>query len=524
MTVIGCTGLLSPVCSGVTGIGSGVASASAGAVLAAVTGWVVQGASWLLGQIGSVLTSTTSVNLGAGWFVEHYRAMAALAAVVVLPLLLLSVVQAVYRQSASVLVRVVAVQLPLALLLTGAAVQLVQLSVVATDALGGSVSAGVGVDVQTVLQGVAGQLLAQAGGGPDSVPAFVVLLGALLVAVAAFVLWLELLVRAAAVYVAVLFLPMALASLVWPAVSHWCRRLVDTLVALVLAKFVIVAVLSLAAAALASGTQSGFSSVLGGAALLLLASATPFTLLRLVPMVEAGAVHQLEGARHRVRHTFVTAPRSAASYALGRAQSSSLVTGDPGTGTVRDFGTPGDDGGAGAVTAAAGIGAGGRGGEPGGSAPTGSRAPAAAAASAGSRGRRPGRVREPEPGAGAPFAAMGQELPGFPGIPLWRGSPPTLSGGEPTPPISGRHPPTPDDPLGRGPMPVWDGPPPHRAPEAADAGERRTPMTLRFDEFGPVITDWDRGYGSGPGDRSRHDQGELPGQHGAAGEASTGGA
>ena len=38
--------------------------------------------------------------------------------------------------------------------------------------------------------------------------------------------------------------------------THWCRRLVDTLVALVLGKFVIVSVLSLSAGALAGGTGS----------------------------------------------------------------------------------------------------------------------------------------------------------------------------------------------------------------------------------------------------------------------------
>ncbi len=484
MTVIGCTGLLNPVCSGVSGIGSGVAGASASAVLGAVTGWVVQGASWLLAQIGGVLTSTTSVDLGANWFVAHYRAMVALAAVVLLPLLLLSVVQAVYRQSAALLVRVVAVQLPLALLLAGVAVQLVQLSLAATDALGSSVSAGVGVDVQKVLQGVATQLLAQAGGGPDSAPAFVVLLGALVVAVSAFVLWLELLVRAAAVYVAVLFLPMALASLVWPAVSHWCRRLVDTLVALVLAKFVIVAILSLAAAALASGTGSGFSSVLGGAALLLLAAATPFTLLRLVPMVEAGAAHQLEGARQRVRSSFVTAPRSAASHALARAQSSPLVAGEPGTGMASDFGTPGDDG------------------------VMGGRSPwdgtARLSMVAGGERHGDGVGRADDAGDGLFFPAAGQELPGLPGIPAWRGSPPALSVDEAAPALPG-HPPSAEDPLGRGPKPVWDGLQPRRPTGEPEPVGYRAPMTIGTDEYGPVITDWERLPVGGAGGRSaRH--------------------
>jgi hypothetical protein len=481
VTVVGCTGLLSPVCQGVSGIGSGVAGASAGAVLGAVTSWVVQGASWLLGQVGGAVTSSTSVDLGAGWFTAHYQAMAGLAAVVVLPMLLVATVQAVYRQSAAVLVRVVAVQLPLALVLTGAAVQLVELSLAATDALGSTVSSGVGTDVQQALQGVAGQLVAQAGGGPDSAPAFVVMLGALLVAFGAFVLWLELLVRAAAVYVAVLFLPMALASLVWPAVSHWCRRLVETLAALVLAKFVIVAILSLAAAALASGTGAGFSSVLGGGALLLLAAFSPFALLRLVPMVEAGAVHQLEGARHRVTHALASAPRSAVHHALQAMRDQPLPTGEPGTGAVQDFGVPGA----------------GEGGMPGAGAPGTAGGDGSGTGGDGSGAASTGRGRGTRPGGRAGAGGTGGELPGLPGVPPWRGSPPVLDGSGPSLPS-----PTPGgdpgDPFGRGPLPVRDAPgpasPPASGPGTGAPGDspRRTAMTIRHDEYGPVITSWER--------------------------------
>ena len=142
------------------------------------------------------------------------------------------------------------------------------------------------------------------------------LLGGLFVCFGALLLWVELLVRAAAVYVATLFFPLALASLVWPAISQWCRRLVETVAALVLSKFVIVAVLSLAVGAL--GTSGGsIASELAGGALLLLAGFAPFTLLRLVPMVESGAAQQLEGVRHRVQQTALAGPRSAVGYALG---------------------------------------------------------------------------------------------------------------------------------------------------------------------------------------------------------------
>jgi hypothetical protein len=118
-------------------------------------------------------------------------------------------------------------------------------------------------------------------------------------------LWLELIVRAAALAAAALFLPFALASLVWPAISHWCRRLAETIAALVLSKFVIASVISLAAGAIAGGLGTegsnggGIAAVATGIALLLMAALAPFTLLKLVPAVEAGAIAHLESVRHR---------------------------------------------------------------------------------------------------------------------------------------------------------------------------------------------------------------------------------
>jgi len=329
------------VCQVAAGVGGAVAGGIADAVFGALASWVVGGATWLLSQIGQVLSASAAIDLSAAWFRTHYAVMASLAAVVVLPLLLLAALQAVFRQSVGPLVRAALVQLPLALLLTGVMVQLVQLALAATDSLSTTVASG--ADLQQALSTLATSM---SGLGGTGVPAFILLLAGLLVALGAFVLWIELLVRSAAVYAAVLFLPLALASLAWPAVSHWCRRLVETLVALILSKFVIVAVLSLAVGEIGSGT--GFASVLGGGALLLLATFTPFTLLRLVPMVEAGAVHQLEGARHRVQHAVSGPVRtgiSAASFALAGSGAGPLADVVPGTGSpaaaVAAAGVPG---------------------------------------------------------------------------------------------------------------------------------------------------------------------------------------
>ena len=321
MLAAGCTGLdaLNPICQ-VGSIGGSIASSGFEAVLSGISQWVASGAEWLLGQIGAVLSATTTVDVGASWFRTHYGQMTALAGVVILPMLLASILQAVVRQNPGQLVRTFLVQLPLALLLAVVAIQLVILSLSATDAMSDAIAGGTGADVSSLLSGVTTGLVAAA--ADPTIASFVLLLIALLIAVAAFVLWLELLIRAAAVYVAVLFLPLALATLVWPAVSHWCRRLVETLAALILSKFVIVATLSLAAGAVSSGTAgagthgSGFSSVLAGGALLVMATFVPFAILRMIPAVEAGAVAHLDGLRERGTAAMTRLPRTAANHAL----------------------------------------------------------------------------------------------------------------------------------------------------------------------------------------------------------------
>ncbi len=324
-------GSICQAAGGAVGVAGSTASQIAGAGLDGVLGglgsWVSQGAVWLLDQVGGVITATTSVDLGASWFTQHYRTMAALCGVVILPMLLLGIVQAVYRQDLSMLLRSALVNVPLALLLTAVAVKLVQLGLAVTDDLSSAVSKGAGLDAGHFMSSVVDALGGTA--GQPAVPAFVVFLGGIAVVVGAFLVWIELLLRAAAVYVAVLFLPLALASLAWPAVSHWCRRLVDTLVALVLGKFVIVSVLSLAAGALgsASSGQGGFADVLGGAALLLLASLAPWALLRLLPFVEAGAVAHFEGLSQRARRVAALPTRGLAQTALRLAGASTMGAG-----------------------------------------------------------------------------------------------------------------------------------------------------------------------------------------------------
>jgi hypothetical protein len=359
----GVAGAVGTVGTGVAGAAGSILSQAAGfgvgSVLDALGSWVSAGATFLLAQLGSVLGATTAIDLGASWFTAHYGTMAALAGVIIVPLLLLGIVQAIVRQSTAMLLRSVLMNVPLAILLTAVAVKLVALGLAVTDAMSAAVSRGAGLDAGHFLGTVT---LALSGGSPagqPSAPGFVLFLGGVAVVFGALMVWIELLLRSAAVYVAVLFLPLALASLAWPSIAHWCRRLVDTLVALVLGKFVIVAVLSLASGALAGGTGStpagahpsagapggGFAAVLGGAALLLLAAFAPWALFRLLPFLEAGAVGHLEGLSHRARQTATAPVKSLAHAAMSTAAAGSLAGAAAGS-MGRATGATGSTGGA----------------------------------------------------------------------------------------------------------------------------------------------------------------------------------
>jgi hypothetical protein len=115
----------------------------------------------------------------------------------------------------------------------------------------------------------------------------------------------------------VLMLPLAFAAMVWPARRIWAVRLVELLVSLILSKFVIVAVLSLAGAAL-EAYSTDTSQLLTAMALLLLSTFSPWALMRLLPFTELAAGtagmlrHEIPSARDRAL-AMTAAPTSEAA-------------------------------------------------------------------------------------------------------------------------------------------------------------------------------------------------------------------
>jgi hypothetical protein len=308
--------------SGAVGAGGaafgGVVSSGAEAALRAIVEWVVGGAAWLLAELIGLLDATTRPDVTQGWFAVAYTDMATIAVLLMLPLLLLSIIQALVRQSFAHLSKAAFVYVPVAAVGMFAAVAVVDQLVTVTDALTGWISRSTGANLTAFAENVGTALVAtgMATGDPAAgvaLPGFAALLGAGVIGFASFVIWVLLVLRQAAIYVAVLFLPLAFAALVWPSTAHWLRRLLEGLVAIIMSKFVIVAVMALASGALNAIAEEGFAVLVSGGAMLLMAAFSPFVLLRLIPVFESGLANQLEGTTN-ARTSPVPGPTAGGMY------------------------------------------------------------------------------------------------------------------------------------------------------------------------------------------------------------------
>jgi hypothetical protein len=274
--------------------------AAAGGAMDIVTSWVADSAQWFLTKVVAFIDTSTSPDLDAEWFRERYDLMVGIALFVLLPTLLLAAVRSLLAQDLRQLLRCFWLYLPAAVLGTFLAIQLTQTLLLLTDDLSRAVSANVADDTTRIFEGVGKTVSVAAGAGGPAIPSFAIFIAALFLIIAGFFVWLELLVRSAAVTISVFFLPLIFAGAVWPNTgTRIARRVFETLFALIVSKFVIVGVFSLATAALADPDSGGFGTVMGAAALMAMAAFAPFAICKLIPVIEASAAGHMEALRYR---------------------------------------------------------------------------------------------------------------------------------------------------------------------------------------------------------------------------------
>lgn len=293
-------GICPPIggCAAVESLGGSLTADASRSVFSALSEWLASGGVALVDHVLGLLTGkTTTFPASAGgkasWFAGEEHFMLGLMVLVILPLLLVATVSAIARQDLSRLGRTWLVALPVSVVASLVGVEVTSGALAVTNSLSSAVLRT--VNVSKAIGSALGSIVSHDGGDIAGGSVAVLFIASLAI-VAGILLWLELVVRSAAIYVALLFLPLALSGIVWPSTSHMARRLVQMLVALIVSKFVVAAVLALGARAVAGGAGEG---ALAGVAILLLAGFAPFVLLRMVPIVEAAALGHLEGLSRR---------------------------------------------------------------------------------------------------------------------------------------------------------------------------------------------------------------------------------
>jgi len=319
-----CNGLPAPVSGVCQVIAAPLASVNpATLVFKGLTVVLAETAAWLLKQVGANITATTTPELGLPWFTNRYGATLTIGLLLVTMFTFLAVIQCLLRGAGAELGRIVLFHLPGAVVLMFLAPTFTNLLLHLMDEFTALVSQGNSADVKAAIARVGDVLGTLTTSSPPPTGSFPMGAGmfmAFLVALGAVVVWLELLLRDAAVYAVELFVPLGLAALVWPAVRHWCRRIIEVLVAVVTGKFFIVAIVGLAVTGPVGQSTGDMMRVLGACvALLILAAFTPVAVLKLIPIAGAelsGALHMRGGLSQAAATVGVTEATGTARAAL----------------------------------------------------------------------------------------------------------------------------------------------------------------------------------------------------------------
>jgi hypothetical protein len=295
-------------------------SIGADALFSALVRWGADGAQLAVRDvIGSAIIGSTTVGLGqASWLSSVTRNMFRVEGLIMAPLLFAATIGAVVRQDIRRLGRSWGVYLPASMLAGYAVVELTKIGLDITDGISAAIQYEVMPDLGAVLvRAISLGIISSINEGVLS------MLLSLLIIAGCLAIWLELVVRAAAIELAVFFMPLALAGLVWPATAHWAKRLVEILVALMLMKPVIVGALCLGAGAVVDVGSP--STAVSGLAILLVAAFAPYALLKLVPMVGVSAIAHLEGLSRQPLRAGEQAVQRALTYFTQAGAASRVV-------------------------------------------------------------------------------------------------------------------------------------------------------------------------------------------------------
>src|SRR4051794_31941976 len=416
----------------VTGAPGKIAEGAATGALNQLTEWMTDAATWTTKQIATGIQKTSTPELKASWYKQRFGSMAALGLGLAALVAMMALASAAIRRDPEALGATVYGMLR-AGLGTGLVLVLTVLAVGVADEISNAIAGETMGNGATRFWNDVGDAW-----GKDNFAGFgsaaIAFLFAFIQVIAGILVWIEMLLRSSAIYVAVLFLPAALAASIWPPLREWESRLVKALFVLIAMKPVIVTVLSLAgyaaAAAITGDARGDIGVLLSAIVIFALAACTPWALLTLVSLSAEGS-WSARSAHGGMREGLAQAT-SRVGGSIGTASSAgSRMRGTTPT-APRGASSPGPAGGA--PGTGGGGGGGGRGGGPSGSGPAGG----SGAARVGSASAGPAGGASATSGGAAAAGPVGT-VAAAAGLGMYAADTARQGGGAPAAPTTGGH-------------------------------------------------------------------------------------
>ncbi|MFF3172369.1 hypothetical protein ACFVQ0_07085 [Streptomyces sp. NPDC057900] len=248
-------------------------------------------AAWIVGKLSDAVKSTANVDFTNTRFLQQYAIVFAASTVLTLVLWLLAVAKRAIRGVPLTTAISEAIGFLWLTVLASAFTPLILYTIVsATDAVTDVVASSSGGQTDVFFGSFADALKKDSdiGGGP-----IMLIVVSLVSILAAGILWLELVIRAALLYVGALLGTAVYAGLVDKNMWGHVRRWAGIMIAVIMVKPVIVIVLGLAGALSSDDGPNAFSAVVSGLAIILLAIFASGMIYRFVP----GFGDEIQGAR-----------------------------------------------------------------------------------------------------------------------------------------------------------------------------------------------------------------------------------
>jgi hypothetical protein len=249
--------------------------------LASLAKGCADAAAWIVGELSKAVNGTANVDFTNGAFLQQYAVVFAASTILTLVLWLLAVAKRAIRGVPLATAMSEAIGFLWLTVLASAFTPLVLYTVVsATDSVTTVIASATGSQTDVFFGSFADALKKgdSIGGGP-----IMLIVVALVTVLAAGVLCLELIIRAALLYVGALLGTVVYAGLVDRNLWGHVRRWAGIMIAVILVKPVIVIVLGLAGALAGEKGPNAFSAVVSGLAIILLAIFASAMIYRFVP-------------------------------------------------------------------------------------------------------------------------------------------------------------------------------------------------------------------------------------------------